>query len=165
MEATINCTCGETLVFRHPLDKHRADVISFQDIPEFQQMIRGEKKYDQKIAKELFQCEHCNNLILLSEKGRFDFSPIGKAEDFKELLISYHGKKWKGRVIGECVNGLSSLFWESNSGSGFLRDIDEIELKAKYFEKKEEFLSKGILGYSHLYSEDQELDVFNSEKG
>ena len=144
-------------------DKDCAEVISSQDSWEFWDMLRDKTPFKQDVIKDLFQCKSCNNLILFTQKGRFDFTPTDKDGDYSNLLISYHGDRWKAVLRGEVTGGVGDLYWHSNVDSGRIRKMEKAELKTKYFELKEKFTKLDILYYCHLIIDEKEVDLYDSD--
>jgi hypothetical protein len=152
--AKILCTCGQPIIDQSDFIRNKAHIIADQDYFDLFDEIQNKEGSDlakraTKYFSEIFQCNNCNNIIILKDNKRFDFCPLDKDKSSK-ILSSYLGQKWMGTISANFRNGQGEIFWSTNLESGFRQNLTLGELKQLYDQKYKELKDLKILRHSFL---------------
>jgi len=152
--AKILCNCGQFIIDQSDFIRNKAHILADQDYFDFFEEIENSEwneltKIASKYFSEIFQCDNCNNIIILKDNKRYDFSPLDKEKSSK-ILTSYLEQKWLGTMSANFRNGKGEIFWSTNSESGFRQNLTLDELKQLYNLKFKELKGLKILRHSFL---------------
>lgn len=153
--AKILCNCGQSIIDKTDFIRNKAHIVADQDYFDLFEEIENKewneltKRASKYFSSEIFQCNNCNNIIILKDNNRFDFCPLEK-DSSSQILISYLGKKWLGTMSASFRNGQGEIFWNTNLESGFRQNLTLIELKQFYNQKFKELSDLRILRHSFL---------------
>ena len=153
--AKILCNCGKLIIDQTDFIRNKAHLVADQDYfdlfdeienREWNDLTERASKY---FSSEIFQCNNCNNIIIIKDNKRFDFCPLEK-NNSSQILTSYLGQKWLGTISANFRNGQGEIFWNTNFESGFRQNLTLNELNQLYDQKFNELKELKILRHSFL---------------
>lgn len=167
--SSFSCYCGHIIFDVTDYLSYKARYIADQDyydyLDEYEKTITEKQFYVlNNYTRDIFQCPNCSNLIIFSNKKRFDFKPLTLNAD--NLLLSRSGNKWKGMLRATFRQESSEVYWQTNQEQGFRQGLQLSELKALYYRKFEELKALNILRDAYLVVNgitEHQFDINTSE--